>query len=881
MIEGIDLDSFSKTKRIVLSDEQVQAIIKSIYFNDLRRFDSQSNEMALSVLSIDEGGKKFVVVYYTICFNPTEKSLRIVGDLHFNSTFLIDGIRHSLTKYIDITPEEFIAGFKKDPSAMEAMLNDNFQGAEKIDTRPDFMILERDMPVNLSNLFELIGTKKEAGQLSVPMKAFFGDISLRNRGYKEPAIVIYDERINIDQTRVLYNAMKNPVTYVQGPPGTGKTQTLFNVLVSSYFNSKTTLVCSMNNKPVDGIIEKLVFTYHDETIPFPFLRLGNNQEVALATIKIRNSINTHYRGQPDIDKIEDIKKKEASKNGQLVEYLKEYEARKAIEDNIACAERVDRESGGSPLLEKEIEALKAKLNSLKEVTNEEVRSLFSCASKNPRYQSYLYFSSIYHLGKLLHPRYSELREIVSIEDEEERVSRFNSWTKVDENMKLLTDVYPLIFTTNISASKLGTGLFMFDLTVMDEAGQCDEAKSLIPIARGNSLLLVGDKDQLQPVIVLDPGVNERLKEKYGIGSAYDYATNSIITTMERADNISKRIMLSYHYRCGRKIIGFSNQYFYSESLKLDFANGDGNLSLNNVQNLQYRGRRNECPEEAMALVRYIKENDVKNAVIITPFINQQYLINTLLASEHIDSVKACTIHSVQGAEAETVILSPAISLRTSEKTFEWLKNHKEIANVAVTRAQKNLVVFADSSAVQKFSKGQENVWSELIRYAADKGSVKVVPPLPTLAEIGKSNGSANEDDFYKTMAQLCSAHTAYRCERNVKISKVFPDDPDLKDSGLEFDLVVYQKKGFFRQERPFVAFEINGGEHYGDPKRKFYDKKKRDLCEAKKLKLTVIDNGKVKDYECMREILCKMNNQKYDQLLLNFEDESNGNALTK
>lgn len=113
MIEGIDLDSFSKTKRIVLSDEQVQAIIKSIYFNDLRRFDSQSNEMALSVLSIDEGGKKFVVVYYTICFNPTEKSLRIVGDLHFNSTFLIDGIRHSLTKYIDITPRRIHCWLQK------------------------------------------------------------------------------------------------------------------------------------------------------------------------------------------------------------------------------------------------------------------------------------------------------------------------------------------------------------------------------------------------------------------------------------------------------------------------------------------------------------------------------------------------------------------------------------------------------------------------------------------------------------------------------------------------------------------------------------------------------------------------------------------------
>jgi hypothetical protein len=873
MVEGIDQSVFLKHRKIALTDEQVQDVVKSIYFNDIKRFDSQSNEMALSVLSIDEGGKKFVVAYYTVCFNPSEKSLRLIGDLHFNSTFLIDGKPHSLSKYTDLTPEEFIEGYKKDPASVKAMLNENFRGAEQVDTRPDLMILERDMPVNLANLYELIGSKKEAGQLSVPLKAFFGDISLRNRGRVEPAIVIYDKKINIDQMRVLYNAMKNPVTYVQGPPGTGKTQTLFNVLVSSYFNGKTTLVCSMNNRPVDGIIEKLVFTYHDEVIPFPYLRLGNNREVAAATLKIRSYFDAHFKGTPDPAKIEDIKRNEAAKTAKLVEYLQQYEARQAIEQNIECAKRVLSESKRNcDILEEQIQELEKKLSGLKEVSNDEVVTLFQPTSENKRYQSYLYFSSLYHLGRLSLPRYAELREIVSIEDETERVNRFNSWTKIDENMKLLVDVFPLIFSTNISAIKLGSGLFSFDLTVMDEAGQCDIAKSLIPISKGNSLLLVGDKDQLEPVIVLDPAVNERLKAKYEIGKNYDYTTNSIITTMQGADNISKRIMLSYHYRCGRKIIGFSNQYFYGESLKLQFANGDGEIELQDVRNLQNRGRHNECPDEAMAVVDYVKRNAVKNAVIITPFLNQQYLINDLLAEAHVDSVKAATIHSVQGGEAETVILSPAISFRTSQKTFEWLKNHKEIANVAVTRAQKKLIVFADSGAIGKFSNTGDNVWNELVKYASAKGNVHVVPPQPKIKEIGKSNGSANEDEFFKTMAQLCSTNKDFRCDRNVMVNKVFPNDSSLKDSKMEFDLVVVQKKGFLRPERPFVAFEVNGGEHMGDPLREKDDRRKRELCQEHRITLITIPNSQVKDYECMRELLCKMNHQKYDQLLLNFSD---------
>lgn len=872
MVEGIDLSLFQKNRKIALSDEEVREVVRVIYYNDLNRLDNQNNELALSVLSIDEGGKKFVVAYYEIRFNPTEKSLCLVGAIRFNSTFLIDGIRHSLGKYLDISPEEFIDGFKKDPSTYETMLKDNFQGKEVLDTRPDIMILERDMPVNVANLYELIGAKKEAGQLSVPLKAFFGDISLLNRGRSEPAIVIYDKRVNIDQMRVIYNAMKQPVTYVQGPPGTGKTQTLFNVLISAYFNGKTTLVTSMNNKPVDAITEKLVFKSKDEDVPFPFLRLGNYQETAKATLKIREILKAHFRGTPDLGKIESIKKEEVQKNGQLVDYLKQYEAKRSLQENIACAERVLTLSGPTPSLEAEIAELKKKEAALKEVTNKEVVDLFSEASKNPRYLMYLYFSSLYRLGRLQEPRYAPLREIVMIEDEQTRVSQFNAYTKDDANMKLLTEAFPLIFSTNISSAKLGSGLFSFDLVVMDEAGQCDEAKSLIPIARGNSLLLVGDKDQLQPVVVLDPAVNERLKKKYGIGSHYDYAENSIITAMEKADNISKKVLLSYHYRCGRKIISFSNQYFYGKSLKLDFANGEGEIFLNEVHNLQYRGKNNECPEEAQGVVDYIKRNALHNAVVITPFLNQQYLINSLLQEAGITSVRASTIHSVQGAEAETVILSPAISIRTSERTFKWLNEHKEIANVAVTRAQNKLVVIADAGAIEKLSQKEDNVWNELVHYATAKGNVEVLPPPTPLASIGLSNGSVNEDEFYKTMAQLCSVYKNYKVRRNVPLRDVFPKETSLAQSRFEFDSVIYQKKSLFRPEHPIIAFEVNGGEHCGDAEREFYDKKKREYCEKYKIRLIVIDNASVKDYECMRELLLKMNHEKYEQIILSFDE---------
>lgn len=69
------------------------------------------------------------------------------------------------------------------------------------------------------------------------MRAFFGDINIKDNGMSKPKIVLFDSRINADQMFVVYCAMKNPVTYVQGPPGTGKlklySMSLFQVITTT------------------------------------------------------------------------------------------------------------------------------------------------------------------------------------------------------------------------------------------------------------------------------------------------------------------------------------------------------------------------------------------------------------------------------------------------------------------------------------------------------------------------------------------------------------------------------------------------------------------------------------------------------------------------
>ena len=76
------------------------------------------------------------------------------------------------------------------------------------------------------------------------------------------------------------------------------------------------------------------------------------------------------------------------------------------------------------------------------------------------------------------------------------------------------------------------------MTVMDEASQCNTAVGLVPVIRGKSLMMVGDPQQLNPVILLDEVSNYRLRRKYGVPEEYDYRKNSLYKAFLACDSVS-------------------------------------------------------------------------------------------------------------------------------------------------------------------------------------------------------------------------------------------------------------------------------------------------------------------------------------------------------
>lgn len=863
-IDGIDLALLRKNKKISLNEIQEKRLIADIYKYDLKKADKKMYTLAINCFSIDMGKNKYVIAYYILTFNPEKRELVIDQTLRFNKSFLIEGRRHSLFNYVTMNLDDFTDDFINNFNDYQEMIIGNLRNGEMINTRPDIMLIERENVADLSSIYDYITEKYINNELNTPLKSFFGNIAKRNYiRRKEPSLVLYDKRININQMRVLYNAMKFPVTYVQGPPGTGKTQTIINVVISAFYNGKKTLVCSSNNKPVDGIVSHLVFKYKNEQVNFPYLRLGNFDDVKRATKKIKELFNFSTTQKPIDSLLNKIIITNDDQTKTLSNLLDIQEKRIDIEDCLENSQKLlsafkDKRGKVIDVLTSKIEQLKKDLDNYPTTSNKDIVDLFKPLSENYLLQQYMYFKSIQYIQKLKLPRYHELIDICSIEDDDERATQFNSWTENDDNIRLLTDAFPIIFSTNISSRRLGRAEFMFDLVIMDEAGQCNVATALIPISKADSLLLVGDPNQLKPVIVLENEVNENLKKKYNISEKYDYKNHSILDIMIETDKISKYILLKYHYRCGRKIIDFSNQRYYNNALNLSYVERDGALEVLDVKNKNIK-QKNEALEEATAIVDYLQRNKTDDAFIITPFVNQKDLITKMLSERGIKNIECGTIHSMQGAEKGTIIISPAISYKTSKNTFKWIKSNYELINVAVTRAKDKLIIATDKEVLEHLSDKKDDLYN-LVKYATNNGKIIVPKNESVKLEIGLSNGSKFEDEFYETISHFCTCHKYFAAERNVKINKLFKNDPYLANNEQEFDLVLYNQ-GMFKKT-PEIAFETNGGEHLGSVSRERSDNKKMEICKSKGIKLIFIPNSYVKAYEYIASIIMSLKDDK-------------------
>lgn len=877
LVEHLDGESFQNGV-YHLSEEQFGKIVCQFQEEAANR-DLQKNyklkQLCMNVLSIvvPGRGKKreslYVLAYRRLSLDVKKKALRPSEDITICKEFTVDGERQSIRKFLDVSDFWMLEHFQENLEQIKDSVTRNQKQIRGVDDRPYIIALGSDVKVDLNKEYEAVTKMFEEGNLSDPVKAFFGKIVSHNRRRKDYPIVLLKKQANLDQLLAIHSAMKYPVTYVQGPPGTGKSYTIVNTIITAFFNDHSVLLSSYNNHPIDSVVKSLqTISYKGKyAIPFPVLRLGNAGMVDKALDDIQKTYERIHKFkvfESTLEKNHEDKIQRTKKLSALLERHEEslhlQRKKEAIETVEGMAQRNQHLAFYADLYGRQLPSVEEELLKIGEIDDEQALSLLE--DDEETFRTYLNFASIKFWKRLGEPKYEELRRILEMEDKDERRKAFDKYLSKPENMKGFLRIFPVIATTCISAHKLGAPEPYFDMVIMDEASQCNMALSLVPILRGRKLMLVGDPQQLNPVILLDAKDNEILKQRYRIPEEYDYMKNSIYKAFLANDAVSDELLLRHHYRCCRSIIEFNNKKYYNNRLCID-SKVESKTPLLFVDIGQSKtDYKNTAPKEAEQILEYVLHHKEKSIGIITPFSNQKEYMEELLKENGVEDVSCGTVHAFQGDEKDVILFSTALTDQTSQKTYDWLKNNRELINVATSRAREQLILFSSIQNLERLhQQEQRDDIYELAEYVRTNGQCRVTAdPIQSRALGIKPYSTKTEMDFLESLNHALGnvLNRQKRCtvKKEVAIAQVFRENTaksHLFYSG-RFDFVIYTRERG-GEEYPILAIELDGKEHVSDESVKARDEEKRNICLAEGFELIRVENSYARRYYYIKRIL--------------------------
>jgi len=281
----------------------------------------------------------------------------------------------------------------------------------------------------------------------------------------------------------------------------------------------------------------------------------------------------------------------------------------------------------------------------------------------------------------------------------------------------------------------------FDLVVFDEASQIPMWDAVGAIGRGDSLIVVGDSKQLPPtnffqrVAEADDQDSELIPEDL----------ESVLDECGAAG--MPRMHLDWHYRSRHEsLIAFSNHHYYNNRL-LTFpaprAVSDGaGVRCVRVDGVYDRAGSQQNRIEAEALVADVvkrmrdPEMSQLSIGVVTFSRAQQTLIEDLLDAERREdpSLDAAllsaeeelfvkNLENVQGDERDVILFSICYGPDAAGKVYENygplnMQGGERRLNVAVTRARRELVVFA-SLGPEQIANRTQAVGARHLRYFLD------------------------------------------------------------------------------------------------------------------------------------------------------------------
>ncbi|MEO4002118.1 DEAD/DEAH box helicase [Mesorhizobium sp. CAU 1732] len=295
-------------------------------------------------------------------------------------------------------------------------------------------------------------------------------------------------------------------------------------------------------------------------------------------------------------------------------------------------------------------------------------------------------------------------------------------------------VVPLVSTTFASVDRM-LGLLppgSIGWLLVDEAGQALPQAAVGGVMRARRSIIVGDPLQIPPVVTLPARLNAEICRFFRIDMALWSAPEASTQTLAdrassyqasfRSDQGPRRVgmPLLVHRRCQEPMFGISNRIAYDGQMVHAPAPrdaGEVGSVLGPTKWLDIDGEADTkwCAAEGdvvVAMLRKLTSAGVTepDLFIITPFRvvaqemrrrlrQEKDLVERLnIDIEEWTEDRVGTIHTVQGREAESVILLLGAPAASQHGARNWAAGTPNILNVAVSRAKQNFYVVGSYAA---------------------------------------------------------------------------------------------------------------------------------------------------------------------------------------
>jgi DNA replication ATP-dependent helicase Dna2 len=296
---------------------------------------------------------------------------------------------------------------------------------------------------------------------------------------------------------------------------------------------------------------------------------------------------------------------------------------------------------------------------------------------------------------------------------------------------------PVVAATTASCGSRVMREGSFDVALVDEAGQLTEPATLAALSLADRFVLVGDHQQLPPVVQAadttsdasdesmavadttarsDGGQVEGVRIEGGASSESEHAKADLSRSLfERMidEHPSAAVMLDKQYRMAQRIQAFSSSEFYDGALRpaapavaaqhiTDLSGIDiDTLPEHLTERVAFIGPDGEAhgntnPAEVEAVAEVVEEFVAvgvprEDIGVIAPFRAQAAAIRRAVPDVAVD-----TVDRFQGSAKEVIIVSFVATGNLDSPIFEDYRR----VNVALTRAKKALVLVGDSDTLK-------------------------------------------------------------------------------------------------------------------------------------------------------------------------------------